>query len=154
VRRPTHAERAEAREAVLKRKDKIIKRYEAGEPLFRMARSLGVSETWLRLRLDDWGVPRRPRHAAHRYRRAGSRVFRGRTMTRRTTAEVQAAQTRLIERRQEVTERYREGESAAALAREFIVDPGWLRKRLDEWGVPRRDRSTAAVVRGPGVPPL
>ncbi len=55
--------------------------------------------------------------------------------------------------REDVIRRYKDGRSSASLARSFHVDTGWIAKRLDEWGVPRRDRSAAAVVRGPGVPP-
>lgn len=154
MRRPTHTEKAAAREAARADRDTITRRYRGGEPVSRLARAYGVSETWLRLRLEEWGVPRRPAYEAHLHLRPSSRVFKGRVVTRRTKAEVEAAQNQLAASRREVAARYREGESAAALAREFGVSPRWLAARLDEWGVPRRDRSAAAVVRGPGVPPL
>lgn len=55
--------------------------------------------------------------------------------------------------RKTVVRLYRKGESMAALCRMYGVDSTWLSKRFDDWGEPRRDRSAASVVRGPGVPP-
>ncbi|SDM62874.1 hypothetical protein SAMN04487981_10245 [Streptomyces sp. cf386] len=75
-------------------------------------------------------------------------------MTRRTRAEVDAARAEFIRQRESVVKRYNDGEPAASLAREFAVTGTWVAERLDEWGVPRRDRSAAAIVRGPGIPPL
>ncbi|MCG0065314.1 hypothetical protein L0F81_18780 [Streptomyces tricolor] len=75
-------------------------------------------------------------------------------MKRRTRAEVEAAQNNFISNRDSVITRYRAGASAASLAREFAVAPKWVGEQLENWGVPRRDRSAAAIVRGPGVPPL
>ncbi|WP_405671374.1 hypothetical protein [Streptomyces sp. NBC_01530] len=75
-------------------------------------------------------------------------------MTRRTRAEVEAARAEFIAQRETVIKQYQGGESAAYLARAFGVNGTWVAERLDEWGVPRRDRSAAAVVRGPGTPLL
>ncbi|BCM69009.1 hypothetical protein EASAB2608_04343 [Streptomyces sp. EAS-AB2608] len=154
MRRRTHAERAAARAAARDDFFRIIDRYEGGQTVRRIAGDYGVSESWLRDRLDEWGVPRRPRHQAHLHRRPAGHVFRGRIMKRRTRAEVEAAQNNFISNRDSVITRYRAGASAASLAREFAVAPKWVGEQLENWGVPRRDRSAAAIVRGPGVPPL
>lgn len=76
-------------------------------------------------------------------------------MPKRSRAELAQSREKFVAARAEVTERYQGGESAASLSR-FFGDVGekWLAERLDEWGIPRRDRSAAAVPRGPGVPPL
>lgn len=75
-------------------------------------------------------------------------------MSRRTKAEVEAARGKVIAERETVVQRYRKGESMAALCRMHEVDSTWLSERFDEWGEPRRDRSAASVVRGPGVQPI
>ncbi|MFD4855100.1 hypothetical protein [Streptomyces atratus] len=49
--------------------------------------------------------------------------------------------------------RYTDGESLAALSREYDVNPDWLGEQFNAWNVRRRDRSAAAVARGPGVSP-
>lgn len=73
---------------------------------------------------------------------------------RRTKAEMEAARATFISQRDEVVKQYQGGESAAYLARRFGVSGGWVAERLDEWGIVRRDRSAAAVVRGPGIRPM
>ncbi len=151
--RPAPAEKAAAHEAARADKDTIINRYRAGETVPRIAADYDVTQTWLTLRFNDWGVPRRQNQAAHMGTRHTGRTFRGR-MDRRTKAEVQQARDAFTNAREDAIKRYQGGESAASLARSFHVDTGWIAKRLDEWGVPRRDRSAAAVVRGPGVRPL
>ncbi|MGW6061719.1 hypothetical protein [Streptomyces sp. NPDC055189] len=75
-------------------------------------------------------------------------------MPRRTKAEVEAARAAFIKARDSVIQRYQDGESAAQLSREFRVNSTWFADKLEKWGVPVRDRSAAAVVRGPGVRPL
>ncbi|WP_367124723.1 hypothetical protein [Streptomyces phytohabitans] len=44
--------------------------------------------------------------------------------------------------------RYRRGESAARIAREYGVNPAWLSFKLDEWGI-RRDRHRRRSAREP-----
>lgn len=74
---------------------------------------------------------------------------------RRPQAELDEAREGFLAAREEVTSRYTGGESAAFLSRSFgNVGERWVAERLDEWEIPRRNRSSAAVVRGPGVPPL
>lgn len=153
IRRLTQAERAAAREAARDDRKEIIERYTARESLARIADDYQVSEPWLRLRLKEWRVPRRPLHESHAHRRPAGHVFRGR-MTRRSKAEVEQAQTRCAEDRDDVISRYQAGESAARISREYRVNPAWLAVQLEGWGVQVRDRSAAAVVRGPGVRPL
>lgn len=72
----------------------------------------------------------------------------------RSREEVQASRNAVLEAKGTVIARYRLGDSMALLAREYQVNADWLAARFDEWGEPRRDRSAAAVVRGPGVPPM
>ncbi|MEU6480842.1 hypothetical protein ABZ858_28980 [Streptomyces sp. NPDC047017] len=144
--RPVRA--AAAREAARAGQEEIIARYRAGAPLLRIAEDYGVSETWLRARLAEWGVTRRARQMTHLRQCRPGYVFRGR-MPRRTADEVQAARARFIECRAEVIDRYREGlASVASLAREFAVTRRWVAERLDEWKTPRRDRAAAAALRG------
>ncbi|MFF2618543.1 hypothetical protein [Kitasatospora sp. NPDC058046] len=51
----------------------IVRRYQAGESVYKLRRELGVPETWLRTRLGDWGVTLRgyaeARKASREYRR-------------------------------------------------------------------------------------
>ncbi|ANZ18810.1 hypothetical protein SNOUR_27800 [Streptomyces noursei ATCC 11455] len=76
-------------------------------------------------------------------------------MPRRSREELTKARSKFIANRENVIARYNEGESAASLARSYdYVGDGWVARQLDAWGVPRRDRSAAAVARGPGVPPM
>lgn len=76
-------------------------------------------------------------------------------MPKRTRAELADARKKFLAARDTVTERYQRGESAASLSRSFgNVGEKWLADQLDTWEIPRRDRSAAAVTRGPGVPPL
>ncbi|MFE5097711.1 hypothetical protein ACFRCI_47500 [Streptomyces sp. NPDC056638] len=72
---------------------------------------------------------------------------------RRSKEEIQRAREAVIANRDSVVLRYTDGESLAALSREYDVNPDWLGKQFNAWNVPRRDRSAAAVVRGPGVSP-
>ncbi|MGW8975111.1 hypothetical protein [Streptomyces platensis] len=76
-------------------------------------------------------------------------------MAKRSRDELAKAREEFMASRAEVTERYQGGESAASLSRSFgNVGEKWLAEQLDAWEIPRRDRTAAAVVRGPGVPPL
>lgn len=76
-------------------------------------------------------------------------------MPRRSREELTEARNKFIANRENVIVRYNEGESVASLARSYdYVGDGWVAEQLDSWGVPRRDRSAAAVARGPGVPPM
>lgn len=76
-------------------------------------------------------------------------------MAKRSRVELAEARRKFVAARVEVIERYQGGESAASLSRAFDnVGEKWLAEQFDTWGVPRRDRTAAAVVRGPGVPPL
>lgn len=83
----------------------------------------------------------------------------------RTTAQKAAARENAREDKDRIITRYRDGASMSRLASEYGVTSGWLALRFDEWKEPRRDfrtahlvrrrdRSAAAVVRGPGVRPL
>lgn len=64
-------------------------------------------------------------------------------MSARTPEQIRAAKAKLIERRNAVIARYNDGESAAALAREFQVPPTWLTTQLRNWGVTTRDAATS-----------
>ncbi|GGU57895.1 hypothetical protein GCM10010211_23470 [Streptomyces albospinus] len=76
-------------------------------------------------------------------------------MPRRSREELTEARNKFIANRENVIARYNEGESAASLARSYAsIRDGWVAKQVDAWDVPRRDRSAAAVARGPGVPPM
>ena len=75
-------------------------------------------------------------------------------MARRAPSHVVAARARVVAARTKVIARYEDGESAAALGREFNVNPEWLARQLAEWGVAIRDRAAAAIARGAGVPPM
>lgn len=143
-RRPTPSERATAREAARADKDAIIERYRAREPVRRIADTYGVTASWLALRLDEWGVPRRQHHEAHLHRRPAQRLFRGREQ-RRSGDEVRAAQAEFTKSRTSVTARYRDGESVASLARSFHVSHAWAAERLDAWGVSRWPRPATRV---------
>ncbi|MFJ2607754.1 hypothetical protein ACIO13_22685 [Streptomyces sp. NPDC087425] len=131
--------KAAARDAARADSDVIIRRYQAREPVSRIAADYGVTANWLALRLVEWGVPRRHRHEAHALRRPAGHVFRGRTR-RRSTAEVRAAQAQFTGDRADVTARYLAGASITSLAREYQVSPVWVTERLDCWDVPRRRR--------------
>ncbi|MFJ2905647.1 hypothetical protein [Streptomyces sp. NPDC087212] len=133
------AVQAAARDAARADSDVIIRRYQAREPVSRIAADYGVTPNWLGLRLVEWGVPRRHRHEAHALRRPAGHVFRGRTR-RRSTAEVRAAQAQFTGDRADVTARYLAGASITSLAREYQVSPVWVTERLDDWDVPRRRR--------------
>ncbi|MFJ6668510.1 helix-turn-helix domain-containing protein [Streptomyces sp. NPDC091383] len=130
-------------EAAREARAEIIRRYRASEPVRRIAATYDVSESWVRDRLDEWGVPRRQHHEALKHVRPMSYVYRGRS-ERRTSEEVQQAQDKFTKCRDTVVIRYRKGESVASLAREFAVQPRWARAQMDKWGVPRRDQSAAA----------
>ncbi|HEY8980158.1 MAG TPA: hypothetical protein VIU15_11310 [Streptomyces sp.] len=133
------SERAAARQRVLDERELVIRRYRTGVPLSGLAEEYGVTPGWLGRRFDDWGEQRRNLVDALLYRRAGARVFKGRAR-RRSSTEVRAARTEFITAQETVADRYRQGTSAAALAREFRVSPTFVAERLAEWGVVRRDR--------------
>ncbi|MFJ2818848.1 hypothetical protein [Streptomyces sp. NPDC087294] len=137
----TPVEKAAARDAARADSETIIRRYQAREPVSRIANDYHVTPNWLGLRLIEWGVPRRHRHEAHALRRPAGHVFRGRTR-RRSTAEVRAAQAQFTADRADVTARYLAGTSITTLAREYQVNPVWVTERLDDWNVPRRKRPT------------
>lgn len=143
----TRAEMAAARDSARRCKDDIVRRYRDGEPVTRIAGAYRVSANWLTLRLDAWGVPRRPRCEAHLYRRAPAHVFKGRSLGRRSGDEVRAAQARFARNRVRVTLRYLDGEPVRSLAREFQVSPTWVAERFDEWRVPRRGSRVATPPR-------
>ncbi|WP_338684775.1 hypothetical protein QD712_30105 [Streptomyces acidiscabies] len=126
------------RERVLAERELVVRRYREGVPLSRLAEEYGVSAGWLGRRFDEWGEERRGLVDALLYRRAGARVFRGRAR-RRTSEEVREARAEFVAARDSVEARYREGVSAAVLAREFRVSPTFVAERLVEWGVPRRE---------------
>ncbi|GAV42089.1 hypothetical protein [Streptomyces acidiscabies] len=71
-------------------------------------------------------------------------------MPRRTPEEVRAAEAEFIEQRESVIERYKRGESAAALSRKFRVRSSWITHQLRTWGVEVRDSSAAGRVNGAG----
>ncbi|MEW2635741.1 hypothetical protein AB0903_29910 [Streptomyces sp. NPDC048389] len=151
----TTAEKAAAREGAREDRAEIVKRYRDGESMTRLATDYGVTSGWLALRFDEWKEPRRDFRTAHLIRRTPRPNSRdGGPLPRRTKAEVTAARTQFIEQRETVVKRYQDGESAASLAESFGVSGTWVAEQFDAWGVPRRDRSAAAVVRGPGVRPL
>ncbi|MFJ2907595.1 hypothetical protein [Streptomyces sp. NPDC087212] len=137
----TPAEKAAARDIARADSEAIIRRYQAREPVSRIANDYGVTPNWLGQQLIEWGVPRRHRHEAHALRRPAGHVFRGRTR-RRSTAEVRAAQAQFTADRADVTARYLAGTSITTLAREYQVNPVWVTERLDDWNVPRRKRPT------------
>ncbi|MFJ2907769.1 hypothetical protein [Streptomyces sp. NPDC087212] len=136
---PEPRSKTAARDAARADSTRIIERYQAHEPVSRIAADYGVNPDWLGLRLIEWGVPRRHRHEAHALRRPAGHVFRGRTR-RRSTAEVRAAQAQFTGDRADVTARYLAGTSITSLAREYQVNPVWVTERLDDWDVPRRKR--------------
>ncbi|MFJ6740631.1 hypothetical protein ACIQOU_17255 [Streptomyces sp. NPDC091279] len=136
---PEPRSKTAARDAARADSEAIIRRYQAREPVSRIAADYGVTANWLALRLVEWGVPRRHRHEAHALRRPAGHVFRGRTR-RRSTAEVRAAQAQFTGDRADVTARYLAGTSITTLAREYQVNPVWITERLDDWNVPRRRR--------------
>ncbi|WP_228977608.1 hypothetical protein [Streptomyces sp. DH12] len=49
--------------------------------------------------------------------------------------------------RAEIVRRYRDGTSVHRLALDYGVYPAWLARRLDDWGVPRRDSRAAHALR-------
>jgi len=126
-------ERAAARQRVLGERELVVQRYRTGAPLSGLAEEYGVTAGWLGRRFDEWGEERRDLVAALLYRRAGARVFKGRAR-RRSSTEVRAAPAEFISARESVAVRYRQGTSAAALAREFRVSPTFVAERLAEWG--------------------
>jgi len=130
-------ERAAARQRVLDERELVIRRYRTGVPLSGLAEEYGVTPGWLGRRFDEWGEQRRGLVAALLYRRAGARVFKGRAR-RRSSTEVRAARAEFITARETVMDRYQQGTSAAALAREFRVSPTFVAERLAEWEVARR----------------
>ncbi|MFJ2812336.1 hypothetical protein [Streptomyces sp. NPDC087294] len=146
----TPAEKAAARDAARADSTRIIQRYQAHEPVSRIAADYGINPDWLALRLVEWGIHRRHRHEAHALRRPAGHVFRGRTR-RRSTAEVRAAQAQFTGDRADVTARYLAGTSITSLAREYQVAPTWITERLDDWGVPRRSQSEATRVQTRGA---
>ncbi|MHC5905856.1 hypothetical protein ACVNF4_18435 [Streptomyces sp. S6] len=131
-------ERAAARQRVLDERELVIRRYRLGTSLSGLAEEYGVTAGWLGRRFDEWGEQRRNLVDALLYRRAGARVFRGRAR-RRSSAEVTQARAEFVRARGSVVDRYRQGVSAAALAREFRVSPTFVAERLVEWGVIRRE---------------
>ncbi|MFJ3904851.1 hypothetical protein [Streptomyces sp. NPDC090025] len=134
------AQRAAVCDAARADKDVIIFRVQAGERIAQIADDYGVSDTWLRARLDEWRVPRRPR----RRLRSGY-VFRGRA--RRSPEELAAARARFVQRRDEVSTRYASGAvSANALGREFGISDRWIAAQLHEWGVPVRNWGEAVDI--------
>ncbi|MFI8435105.1 hypothetical protein ACIGJO_15325 [Streptomyces sp. NPDC079020] len=66
---------------------------------------------------------------------------------------MKAARVELLIHRDDVLRAYRDGASLLNLCRTWQVDPRWLTTQFDAWGEPRRDRSAAAIARGPGIPP-
>jgi len=141
-------ERAVARQRVLGERELVIRRYRLGAPLSGLAEEYGVTAGWLGRRFDEWGEQRRGLVAALLYRRAGARVFKGRAQ-RRSSAEVREARAEFVAARESVGGRYREGASAAALAREFRVSPTFVAERLVEWGVVRREGDGSAPSASP-----
>ncbi|HEY8985209.1 MAG TPA: hypothetical protein VIU15_37235 [Streptomyces sp.] len=125
-------ERAAAKQRVLKERELVVQRYRTGVPLCGLAEEYGVTAGWLGRRFDEWGEQRRGLVAALLYRRAGARVFKGRAR-RRSSEEVRAARAEFIGAQESVISRYRQGTSAAALAREFRVSPTFVAERLAEW---------------------
>ncbi|OKI45612.1 hypothetical protein A6A29_31535 [Streptomyces sp. TSRI0281] len=69
-------------------------------------------------------------------------MFDQRSRTRRTNADVRAAQDRVYASRAALTATYQEGAGMAVLAAEYGVSRPWLRERFVEWGVPVRGRRT------------
>ncbi|MFJ8336471.1 hypothetical protein [Streptomyces sp. NPDC094437] len=151
VERRTYAEKAAARDAARADSTRIIERYQAREPVSRIAADYRVNPDWLALRLVEWGIHRRHRHEAHALRRPAGHVFRGRTK-RRTTAQVRDAQAKFTANRDDISARYLAGASVTGLAREYQVAPTWIAERLDEWGVPRRARPSRPAPREPHSP--
>ncbi|HEY8979906.1 MAG TPA: hypothetical protein VIU15_10035 [Streptomyces sp.] len=129
-------ERAAARQRVLDERELVIRRYRTGAPLSGLAEEYGVTAGWLGRRFDEWGEQRRNLVEALLYRRAGARVFKGRAR-RRSSTEVRAARAEFVSAGESVVSRYRQGASAAALAREFRVSPTFVAERLAEWEVVR-----------------
>jgi len=126
-------ERIAARQRVLEERELVVQRYRTGVPLCGLAEEYGVTAGWLGRRFDEWGEQRRGLVEALLYRRAGTRVFKGRAR-RRSSTEVRAARAEFVSARESVVVRYRQGTSAAALAREFQVSPTFVAERLAEWG--------------------
>ena len=133
-------ERTAARQRVLDDRELVVQRYRTGVPLCGLAEEYGVTAGWLGRRFDEWGEQRRNLVDALLYRRAGARVFKGRAR-RRSSTEVRAARAEFINSRESVVDRYRQGASAAALAREFRVSPTFVAERLVEWEVAMRTSS-------------
>jgi len=136
-------ERAAAKQRVLEESELVIQRYRTGVPLCGLAEEYGVTAGWLGRRFDEWGEQRRGLVDALLYRRADARVFKGRAR-RRSSAEVRAARAEFDRERDSVVSRYRQGTSAAALAREFRVSPTFVAERLAEWGAIRREAECAS----------
>jgi transposase-like protein len=57
------------------------------------------------------------------------------------------AHEQVHQERETIVRRYREGTSVHRLARDYGVYPAWLTRRLDDWGVPRRDSRAAHALR-------
>ncbi|HEY8985577.1 MAG TPA: hypothetical protein VIU15_39155 [Streptomyces sp.] len=121
-----------AKQRVLDERELVIQRYRTGVPLSGLAEEYGVTAGWLGRRFDEWGEQRRGLVDALFYRRAGARVFKGRAR-RRSSEEVRAARAEFVNARDSVVSRYRQGTSAAALAREFRVSATFVAERLAEW---------------------
>ncbi|MFF4750532.1 hypothetical protein ACWD5R_17970 [Streptomyces sp. NPDC002514] len=73
----------------------------------------------------------------------------GRPMGRTTPAEKAAAREFARADKETVIERYLSREPLARIADAYGVTPHWLALRLDEWGVPRRQRYEAHLHRRP-----
>ncbi|MFE5901113.1 hypothetical protein ACFQ67_27365 [Streptomyces sp. NPDC056488] len=116
-----------AKERVFREQAEIIRRHRGGASVYRLAKDYGVHDWWLTRRLIEWGEHhRRPRNGQ---------------------GPPTPAQARVIEDRDKVVRRYREGTSVYRLAKDYGVFDVWLTKRLDSWGVPRRGRRAALVLR-------
>ncbi|MFF4754038.1 hypothetical protein ACWD5R_21200 [Streptomyces sp. NPDC002514] len=70
-------------------------------------------------------------------------------MRRPTPAERAAARAAARADKDTIIERYRAREPVRRIADAYGVTPGWLALRLDEWGVPRRQRYEAHLHRRP-----
>ncbi|MFF4748896.1 hypothetical protein ACWD5R_06390 [Streptomyces sp. NPDC002514] len=70
-------------------------------------------------------------------------------MRRPTPAEKAAAREAARADKDTIIERYRTGEPVRRIADAYGVTPNWLTLRLDDWGVPRRQRYEAHLHRRP-----
>lgn len=69
-------------------------------------------------------------------------------MAGRPNPEVQGARAKLIADKDNVLDRYHDGESLNSLRHAYGVGGTWLAAQFDRWGVARRDRSAAGRMRG------